>query len=114
MCKIRENVKPTEENSIDPTYIEEDYLTSYWLNSFKPLQDINVNRLRFKSETKGCELDHIHISFLKDNVDLVLPVVTAIINTFLQTGKFLQHLKIAIVRPLPKKTSLNSSTKTTG
>ena len=61
-------------------HIEEDYLTAYRFDSSKPLQDMEVCRILCKSTTKSCELDPIPTSLLKDSGDLMVPVITAIIN----------------------------------
>ena len=52
---------------------------------------------------KTCTLDCLPTWLLKDNIDVVLPVITDIVNTSLTTGVFPQAMKQAIVTPILKK-----------
>ena len=52
---------------------------------------------------KSCDLDPIPASLLLDCLDEIVPTVTDIINTSLQTGVVPQSFKHALVNPLLKK-----------
>ena len=54
---------------------------------------------------KFCDLDPIPTSLLKQLLPTLLPVLTKIVNTSLQSGVFPSGLKEAIVRPTIKNTS---------
>ena len=56
---------------------------------------------------KSCELDPIPTTLLYDNLGILLPTITNIINTSLTTGIVPLGLKIAIIEPLLKKPSLD-------
>ena len=53
------------------------------------------------STAKSCELDPIPAT-LHENLDILLPTITNIINTSLTTGIVPRDLKTAIVKPLEK------------
>ena len=86
-----------------PEYIESCYQTNSHFESFAVLTEMDVRKLVNKSATKSCELDPISTHFLKQHLDVLIPLITRIINTSLQTGQFPNTLKSAIVRPLLKK-----------
>ena len=69
---------------------------------------MDVRKLVNKSTTKSCELDPNSTHFLKQHLDVLIPLVTKIVNISLQTGQFPNALKSAIVRPLLKKTGMAS------
>ena len=56
---------------------------------------------------KSCDLDPIPTKLLYDNLDVLLPTITNLINLSLSTGSVPCDLKTAIVRPLLKKPSLD-------
>ena len=58
---------------------------------------------------KSCELDPIPITLLYDNLDILLPTITNIINTSLTTGIVPRGLETAIVKTLLKKPSLDKN-----
>ena len=71
------------------------------------LSDDDVSVLVKKSPTKSCEADPIPTSLLKDILPNILPLLRVIVNKSLQTGTFPDDLKVALVRPLLKKTNLD-------
>ena len=60
-----------------------------------------------KSPSKSCDLDPLPTDFVKKNLDLLLPVITKIINLSLQQGVFPDQFLSAIVVPLLKKLGLD-------
>ena len=86
-----------------PEYIESSYQTNSYFENFAVLTEMDVRKLVNKSATKSCELDPISTHFLKQHLDVLIPLVTKIVNISLQTGQFPNTLKSAIVRPLLKK-----------
>ena len=72
---------------------------------------MDVRKLVNKSATKSCELDPISKHFLKQHLDVLIPLVTKIASTSLQTGQFPNTLKSAIVRPLLKKAGMGITFK---
>ena len=56
-----------------------------------------------------CSLDIIPTNFLKDIAHLLSDNILKIVNLSLQSGIFPESLKMAVVKPLLKKKSLDSS-----
>ena len=76
------------------------------MDSFRLLSDDEVSTIVRKSPTKTCEADPIPTTLLKDILPNILPLLREIVNKSVQTGTFLDDLKVALVRPLLKKTNL--------
>ena len=74
---------------------------------FRLLLDDDVSAIVKKSPTKSCEADPIPTFLLKDILPNILPLLREIVNKSLQTGNFPDDLKVALVRPLLKKTNLD-------
>ena len=55
--------------------------------------------------SKHCPLDPA-LDLIKDCVDILLPVITLIVNKSLQSGYFPECLKCSLVTPLIKKLDL--------
>ena len=53
------------------------------LHSFKILRDCEVEKLLKKSAKKSCELDPIPSSVLHGSIEVLLPVITKIVNASL-------------------------------
>ena len=92
-------------------YIEPSYQTNSYFENFAVLTEMDVRKLVNKSATKSCELDPISTHFLKQHLDVLIPLVTKIVNISLQTGQFPNTLKSAIVRPLLKKAGMGITFK---
>ena len=58
---------------------------------------------------KSCELDPIPTTLLYENLYILMPTITNIINTSLTTGIVRRDLKTAVVKPLLKKPSLDKN-----
>ncbi len=70
------------------------------------LSESDVRKLVTESKTTSCELDPIPTKILKQCIDIILPVLTKMINMSLQSGVFPQEWKLALVIPLIKKLGL--------
>ena len=55
-------------------------------------------------KTKSCELDFLTALLLKKALPYVINTITSIMNVSLEQGAFPDRWKIAIIRPLLKKT----------
>ena len=77
--------------------------------TFESLTDEFVLKIINSASTKSCELDIIPTTLLYENLDILLPSITNIINTSLTTGIVPRDLKTAIVKPLLKKPSLDKN-----
>ena len=86
--------------------------TSYFgklLQSLAPVIEHFVLEILQKTNPKSCDLHPIPTKLLYENVDVLLPTITNIINTFLASGVVSPDLKTAIVKPLLKKPSLDKN-----
>ena len=104
--KIMAGLVPTETNPIDKSYIESTPMTNLSFTHFNVFSCDNFKRLVKKSTTKSYTLDPIPTSLLKEHPEDFIPILTDIINSSIQTGKFPHILKNAAVRPLLKKANL--------
>ena len=76
------------------------------LSEFEPLEDSDVRELLMKSATKSCASDPLPTSLLKECIDVLLPILTLIVNLSLRYGHFPEEWKLAIILPLLKKLGL--------
>ncbi len=81
-------------------------LPSNTFSSFKLLSESEVKELIFKSKSTSCALDPLPTHLLKECIDIVLPLLTKMINLSLQTGEFPSEWKLALVLPIIKKFGL--------
>jgi len=66
-----------------------------------------VKILISKSPAKSCILDPVPTVMIKQCIDDIVPVITAVINSSLHTGVFTSQFKRAVLTPLLKKTGLD-------
>ena len=69
-------------------------------------QKMKLKKPILSSSSKSCDLDPIPTSVLKNCLDILLTLITDIINISMETSTFPRNFKEAHVRPLLKKTSL--------
>lgn len=81
--------------------------SQHHLLDFCPATQEEIHKIILGSPTKSCTLDPIPTFLLKDCLDELLPIITAIINASLKSGKVPQSFKKAVVTPLLKKASLD-------
>ena len=77
--------------------------------AFEPLSENDVYNLIMDSKKKSSCLDPVPIDLLMKCLDVLLPVITKIINISLDTGCFPNDWKEAIILPILKKAGLESS-----
>ncbi len=76
------------------------------MDSFTALSPEEVKKLIMESKSATCDLDPIPTWLVKDCVEILLPVLTKMVNLSLQTGIFPDEWKLALVIPLLKKIGL--------
>jgi hypothetical protein len=76
------------------------------LNEFQVLQQEQVKRLISRSASKHCSLDPAPTWLIKNCLDILLPILTSVVNLSLQTGNFPGAWRCALVTPLLKKPDL--------
>ena len=95
----------TAANAIDHTVTETRCKSNF--ENFKLLSCDEVLGVIKKSRVKTCPLDPLPASLIEDYLPELIPAVTAIVNTSLQSGVFPARLKEALVTPLLKKTNFD-------
>ena len=79
------------------------------LNSFSSATSNNLMTLISAMSFKSSELDPIPGHLLKECIDTVLPTITKVVsNQFLATASFPHQLKEAMIKPLIKKSNLDT------
>ena len=77
------------------------------LVQFSPVLEKEVHNILKKTAHKTCELDPLPTSLLYENIDLLLPALTNIINRSLLFGEVPSEFKTAVVKPLLRTASLD-------
>ena len=78
-------------------------------SSFTSVSIDFVSKLINTLPSKSCSVDPIPTVLLKSCCEQVVPAITQIINKSLLSGEFPQSCKTAIIRPLLKKSNLDSN-----
>ena len=73
---------------------------------FREVDEDIIHKLLKKAKPATCDLDPIPSYLVKENMDILTPVLCKIINTSFNSGVFVSEWKQAIVKPLLKKPSL--------
>ena len=84
-----------------------EYSRAAAFDNFTALTELQVRKLIIKSPTKHCMLDPIPTWILKSCLDVLLPLITRIVNLSLSSGSMPRELKNAVINPLPKKPGLD-------
>lgn len=77
------------------------------LENFKPLKESEVGKLINKMSNATSAFDPAPTLLVKDSLECLLPIITKIVDTSLQTGVFPNDWKTALVKPLLKKPKLS-------
>ena len=81
------------------------------LCQFDILDEDAVRKLENKAPTKSCPLDPVPASVLKDCLDELLPFLTKMLNSSLQSGVFPDFWKEALINPTLKRDGSRVSTQ---
>jgi hypothetical protein len=95
--EIQTGEEPAQETSISPTSLHHLELTT----------DDEVRNIIMSSSSTTCASDPIPTSLLKDCIELLLPTITQIINSSLTEAEVPDSFKLAIIKPLLKKETLD-------
>jgi len=77
------------------------------LSDLSPVTADEVAKIIQRSPAKQCQADPVLTWLVKRASDILAPVIAAICNSSFQQVTFPQRCKKAIVRPLPKKSTMN-------
>ena len=88
-------------------YVSCDYYQSAQLCEFTPATTIDIRRIILESSAKSCALDPMPTSLLKENIDILAPIFTGIVNKSLESGVMPAAMKHVIVTPILKKRGLD-------
>ena len=77
------------------------------LAAFQPITTSEVMKLIRSTPNKSCDLDPIPTTLLKQCCAELLPIITSIINGSLSSGVFPSEYRLALVRPIIKKCTLD-------
>ena len=80
------------------------------LIEFNPASEEEIKKLVSRSSNKSCELDPIPTWLLKLCLPELLPILTKIVNTSLETSHIPESFNSSHVRPLLKKENLDANT----
>ena len=101
ISKVQESLGSVSDNNIDKHEIPSNFTVGF--QDFSPVSENTVSKVVNGMKNKSCCLDPLPTWLLKENLDILLPLLTQIINCSIETGRFPSCLKHAIVRPLLKK-----------
>ena len=76
-------------------------------NAFTALSEDDARQLIHDCSKKSCSLDPLPTSLMLDYVDILLPVITKIINLSLTSGQSADEWKCALINTLLKKLGLD-------
>ena len=76
-------------------------------SNFSPLAEQKVRKLINSSTKKSCSLDPMPTSLVMDCINVLLLIITKMINLSLESGLFADDWKCALVLPLLKKPGLD-------
>ena len=79
------------------------------MDVFQLVTEANVRRVIMASPSKSSSLDPILTFLLKEVIDVLLLIITALINASLSQGRLPMSQKQAIVMPLLKKAGLDAA-----
>ena len=98
--------------SQSPPYADEhSACTDGPFTSFKSLTQDQVRRLIDRAAKKSCQLDPVPTSIVVQSLDILLPVITRLVNLSFETGQFAETWKEALVLPTLKKHNLDIAYK---
>ncbi len=102
--KIR-NIR-TKLDEMDVPPIEPEIDCAHSFSTFAPLSEEDIRKLIFKSPAKSSALDPVPTDIVIKCLDILIPIITRIVNLSLSTGEFPTQFKLAYILPLLKKLGL--------
>lgn len=103
--KIQQKIAEKDCGQINP--LPDTDLCSSEFSNFCSINAENISVVIRRVARKSCDLDPMPAVVLLDCLDVLLPVITKIINLSLETGTMPDPLKVALLTPLLKKPNAN-------
>ena len=79
------------------------------LTEFKPIDNMGLRKIILGSKPTTCQTDPIPSAFIKENLDMLLPVLLRIVNHSITMGSFNKLWKLSTIVPLQKQVGSNTS-----
>ena len=103
---IHEGLAELQDGSVQLDPDREFKECDHCLNDFSPITEDEVCKIIKQSKTKSCCLDPLPTQLVKECLDVLLPLITRIINQSFATANVPKAFKIAAVTPILKKANL--------
>ena len=101
--KINDALKDYNMHNPEPKTVEQE------LTQFKPIDCMRLRKIILGSKPTTCWTDLIPFAFIKENLDMLLPVLLRIIIHSITMGSFNKLWKLSTIVPLQKKVGSNMS-----
>ena len=105
------SLEPTSSDQTDTSYIESEFQTELQLDAFKEVTSDYVVNLIKSSPDKPSDLNPMPTNLLKENVEVVAPCISDIINLSIKRITMTSNLMKALVCSLLKKSNLELISK---
>jgi hypothetical protein len=90
-------------SSLDP---EEQFQSENYFMDFSPVTEEEVGKIIKQAAPKSCCLDPVPTQLVKECLDILLPIITKIINQSFASAQVPKAFKVAAVTPILKKADL--------
>ena len=95
--KINDALKDHNMHNPEPKRFEQE------LKQFKPINGMGLRKIILGLKPTTCQTDPIPSAFIKENLDMLLPVLLRIVNHLITMGSFNKLWKLSTIVPLQKK-----------
>ena len=107
ILKIHSGLEDRRSQSIPSPHCHDTPVCTAKFRKFQPISEHELSILIRRTPIKTCELDPLPAHLLSNCLDLLLPVISQIVNSSLAQGIVTSDMKEALLRPLLKKQSLD-------
>jgi hypothetical protein len=104
IMKIRDNLDYSRRNE---KFCGDSNNCASKMTNFTPCTEKQIHDIIKKTTSKQCPLDPLPTQLVKENIDILLPTITRIVNLSLQSGVMPSNMKEALLTPLLKKSDLD-------
>jgi len=109
IVRIRDKINSNKDVDV-PTLVSAEPVPVPEICDFKLVDDDELRKIICRSPNKQCTFDPLPTWLVKQNLNILMPVFTSIVNTSLSKGTFPTALKEAVVTPLLKKPTMDKDT----